>query len=220
MNRQLLLIGMLGLSLVLETNCRAQQQPAPQTSDQSTPPEAQSPAERNHSPDQLPMSTAAFVQKVAEDNRMAVEMARLATTRGQLSEVKDYAQQLMKDHMDSGNTLQSYASKHNITLPQDRISTLPPGSAPTPSNMPPRGLAAADDAIPWELSSKTGPEFDQAYIHMLVQDHRKAVALFEAQQQAKDMDSEILGFINNTLPVLRKHLSMAEALEKTIPSRL
>ncbi len=84
------------------------------------------------------------------------------------------------------------------------------------ANSRPEAMAAADEAHMRELSSKSGAEFDQAYINMMITNHEKAVEMFEQQRDARDNDAELRGFVNSTLPTLRSHLSQARDLEKTV----
>jgi putative membrane protein len=67
-----------------------------------------------------------------------------------------------------------------------------------------------------ELSAKTGAEFDKVYVQMMVDNHKKGVSLFEQQDKAKLGDAELQAFIRDTLPVLRRHLTMATDLQKEL----
>ncbi len=213
MKKNLFLIGAIGFGLVVQEG-RAQPQPAPQRNQSQT-----------SSQSARAMSTEAFVKKVAEDNQMEVDVARLASTRAKSPQVKDYAQQLIKDHTNSGETLKRYASRHNMTIPAtsaaSKASKTSQATASNRSNtatQTPEALARTDDSNSKELAAKSGADFDQAFIHMMVQDHQKAISLFEAQKNASNMDSEIRSFVNNTLPVLRRHLTRAVSIEKSLGS--
>lgn len=64
------------------------------------------------------------------------------------------------------------------------------------------------------LSSKSGAEFDKAYIEMMLIDHEKAIELF------KGIDNNTSGIIQNfaekTLPTLQMHLDSAKAIRASI----
>jgi len=63
------------------------------------------------------------------------------------------------------------------------------------------------------LDGKVGADFDKAFASAAVSDHKKAVKAFEkAANEAKDAD--VKAFAAKTLPALKEHLSMAEALQK------
>jgi putative membrane protein len=214
------------------------------------------------------MTARSFVEKVAEANQMEIEMSRMAASRAQSSQVKSYAQQLVRDHTKSLEDLKKYASKHNITLPSGNTnsasatstnnrsntntntnstsaasannrsntdtntntntnntsprtenrssSTTQSANTQTGAGTRPDALASADDAHMRDLSTKSGAEFDQAYIKTMVSNHEKAVQMFEQQRDMKDNDNELRGFVNNTLPTLRNHLTKARDLERTV----
>jgi putative membrane protein len=80
----------------------------------------------------------------------------------------------------------------------------------------PEALALADDSNLRELSSKTGGDFDQAYVMMMIDDHEKAIAMFEQQRNASTADGDLRDFVDDTLSTLRKHLSKAKDLQETV----
>jgi putative membrane protein len=225
MNRQWLALAAVGFVLVFWRPIQGQQQ--------TTRPGTQSDTRRSPtadpSRDTSPLTTPSFVKKVAEDSQMEMELARIAAMRASSAQVKAYAQQIVRDHTTLMSILQKYASKHNVTFPRGPGDTTASAGSrtnsnsvnrsntqPGPNSSTPGALASADTSPARELTSKTGADFDQAYVRMMVVDHEKAIALFEKQKAAKDADSEIRGFINNTIPLLRAHLDRAEALEKTM----
>ena len=60
-----------------------------------------------------------------------------------------------------------------------------------------------------------GQQFDTEYMQAMVKDHKSAVESFEkASKEAKDAD--VKAFATKTLPTLKHHLSMAEALQQKV----
>src|SRR5436190_4013780 len=130
MIKNLLLFGVIGLGLIIQLDGRVQQQTTPRNPGQSNIQERtqqpqtlpSTPQGTQRSPSQTPsqpaaaMTSESFVKKVAESNQMEIDMSRTASSRAKSAQVKDYAQQLVKDHIGSLDTLKKYASKHNITL--------------------------------------------------------------------------------------------------------
>ncbi len=55
-----------------------------------------------------------------------------------------------------------------------------------------------------------------AYIQMMIDDHQKAVTMFERQQTAKLGDSDLQDFIEDQVAVLRKHLNKARDIQKDL----
>lgn len=64
-----------------------------------------------------------------------------------------------------------------------------------------------------KLSGLSGKSFDRAYMEDMTEDHEKAVKLFQQYQQ-HGSNKELRAFAEQTLPVLREHLQMAQTLEK------
>ena len=63
-----------------------------------------------------------------------------------------------------------------------------------------------------DLKAKNGKDFDQSYDQVQLKAHRDAVALFEAYAKGGD-NAELKGWVGQTLPHLKEHLSMAEKLK-------
>jgi putative membrane protein len=61
------------------------------------------------------------------------------------------------------------------------------------------------------MAKLSGKEFDRTYAKMMVDDHKKAVALFKEQAE-KGEDAEVRQAAATTLPTLEEHLQMAEKL--------
>jgi predicted outer membrane protein len=52
----------------------------------------------------------------------------------------------------------------------------------------------------------------------MVHDHTKALAMFEQQHDAKLGDAALQSFINDEIPVLRRHLNKAKDIQKQLSS--
>jgi putative membrane protein len=80
--------------------------------------------------------------------------------------------------------------------------SLPLSSQPMPSDV------SAEKMI----ASKKGTEFDAAFKKKMVEDHEKAVKLFE-KESTSGSDPELKAFAGKTLPTLQQHLEMARKLQ-------
>ncbi len=105
---------------------------------------------------------------------------------------------MVEDHGKANEQLASIAQQKGIELPQD---------------LPEEAQQLQD-----ELQQKSGPEFDQAYMAAMVEDHEKAVALFE-QQAGSGEDADLRSFAEETLPVLQEHLDMARLMHEQVDCR-
>jgi putative membrane protein len=136
-----------------------------------------------------------FMMKAAQANLAEVEAGRLAGEKSTNSDVKKFAQMMVDDHSQANEQLTDLAQKKNISLPNE-----------------------PDDAHKKDagrLSDLKGAEFDRSYMTMMVQDHVKAVALFEATAKAAK-DSDVRAFAEKTIPVLKHHLDMARDLNNKV----
>lgn len=150
-------------------------------------------------------------------------MARMASTKAQAKDVKDYAKQLVDDHTKSQDKLRKYAMEKNITLRSTNPGTQT-GRSDSKVGQPEHEAGSArtqpdtSDSHMRELDSKSGAEFDRAYMQMMVDNHQKAIAMFERQKNAKVGDSDLQDFVGGQIPVLKKHLNKAEDIQKKLNS--
>ena len=133
-----------------------------------------------------------FVMDAAMGGMMEVELGRVAAQQGMSDAVKQFGQRMVDDHSKANTELMSLASSKGITLPTE--------------------LDAKHREHVTKLSSMTGAEFDRAYAKMMVSDHKKDVGEFE-KQSTRGMDADLKAFASKTLPTLKEHLQMAQALD-------
>lgn len=156
--------------------------------------EAASSANRNAggmSASQVSGKDQKFIMDAAQDGMAEVELGQLAQQKASNPEVKSFGQKMVEQHTQANEELKSIASKNNVTLPTD--------------------LEAKLKANVDRLSKLEGEQFDKAYMQHMVQDHKKAVSLFEkTSKSAKNED--VKQFAAKTLPTLRDHLQNAQTV--------
>jgi len=109
--------------------------------------------------------------------------------------VRQFAQQMVKDHTTALNELTQLAQSKNITLPE--------------------GLPDDATALQSKLSSASGKALDKDYMDSMVDDHKKDVSEFQdASQNAKDPD--VKQWAAKTLPTLEAHLQKAEQVDAKV----
>jgi putative membrane protein len=139
-------------------------------------------------------------EKVVDAYELSIYEVRLTDSMQKhliQDEVKTVARQIIDDHMSMANQIKSLASKKVITLPdalsQDRLDKI--------NNM----------------LSKKNSNYDKEYIDQLIEDHKKAINIYE--EAAKDSkDADIQSWFSSELPQLRKHLDMLTATHEKIKS--
>ena len=136
-----------------------------------------------------------FILDAANGGLMEVQLGTTASTAATSPAVKEFGRMMVDDHTKANSELTAITSKKGITLP----------AAPIGKNK---------DHIN-DLTSKQGADFDKAYVSMMVDDHKEDVSKF--QHEAKNgKDPDIKAFAAKTLPVLQKHLSSIQAIQKSM----
>ena len=64
------------------------------------------------------------------------------------------------------------------------------------------------------MTKLSGKAFDQHYVDMMVNDHKKDVAKFK-QESTSAKDDQLRSWAAKTLPVLQKHLDSIQAIKKS-----
>lgn len=135
-------------------------------------------------------SDTEFATMAAQGGMAEVQMAQLAQQKATSKDVQKYAKQMIKDHTKANNNLMKIAGKKQMTLP----------TAPNAEQM----------QMMQQLQAASGAEFDRMYIEMAgVQAHRTMQGLFETYINT-GTDAELKSFATKTLPVVQKHLRMAQ----------
>ena len=155
---------------------------------------------------------AEFIKRAAEGGMKEVEFGQLAQTRASDSNVKAFAERMVKDHSASNDELMSLAKKKGVTLPPSAKMTTdatrnPDPSVPGAGEPSARGTAGAGDP----LAALKGAEFDRAYMNQMVGDHEKTVQLFE-QESTSGQDAEVKAWAAKKLPTVREHLAQARSI--------
>jgi putative membrane protein len=134
----------------------------------------------------------AFAIEAAQGGMAEVETGKLAAENATNPDVKAFGQQMVDDHGKANEQLKSVAEKENLTLPTT--------------------MSAKHQAMYDMLKSKTGADFDKAYVDAMVKDHTEDVKDFKKEAE-KGKDEQIKGFASETLPVIQGHLEKIKAIQ-------
>jgi putative membrane protein len=186
------------------------------TGAQTSPPPSQTPPSQKPGASTAAMSSdVEFIKKAAEGGMKEVEVGKLAQSRASDSNVKAFADRMVKDHGAANTELMSLAKSKGVMLPPspDRRSTTADAAKPE------SGATGTSGQRPDPLESLKGAEFDRAYMTKMVEDHEKTVQLFE-QEANSGKDAEVKAWAAKTLPTLREHLSQARSVrDRLSPSK-
>ena len=130
-----------------------------------------------------------FLKEAIEGNFAEVQMGQLAQKQGNSDGVRSFGQMLEKDHSEANKKAVVVANSLGMTPPTE----------------PSKKQKADYD----KMSKMSGAQFDKAFAAHMVADHKKDVKEYERASKLKDAAGP---YAAETVPVLRKHLDAAQAL--------
>lgn len=137
---------------------------------------------------------AEFATKAAVGGMAEVALGKLALEKSSSPKIKAFAEMMVNDHGKANEELMTLAKVKNITLP-----------------------ATVDEEHQKkmdELKTKTGTDFDKAYVDAMVDGHEKTLKLM--QDEGKDgKDTDLKAFANKTAPVVQTHLTMIKKIQES-----
>jgi putative membrane protein len=150
--------------------------------------------------EKISMSDKSFVKDAAELGMAEVQIAQLAVTKAANPQVKRFAQMMIDDHTKNNDELTTIcARKDGVDLKTD--------------------LSGGAKRNYDKLNDLSGDKFDREFVNIMVDDHKKAVRLFEKASKKADAQ-DIKSYAARTLPALQHHLEQAQSLERDIKSRM
>ncbi len=132
-----------------------------------------------------------FIKKANEAGLTEIKAATLAKSKSQNPKVVGFANMMIADHTAAGKELQQIADKKYVAHEDDVIN--------------PDHQMMIDS-----LSKLNGPQFDKAYMNMMVEDHTKAVALFS--DMTRNTSKTINNYVEKYLPKMQEHLNSAKSI--------
>lgn len=133
----------------------------------------------------------AFVLEAAAYANLEVQMSRVAALRANANPVRSFAQSMAEDHSKARRKLKEIALSRDFRV-SDQLDD-----------------KRAD--ILMTLQRYAGDEFDREYLTQQVDQHRRAVRLFQEQAQ-RGRDDELRTFAESKLAALEAHLRTAREL--------
>jgi len=141
---------------------------------------------------QLSSGDEKALKDMAQANINEIAAARIALSKAQSSEVKAFAQQMVKDHGDALNKVQTVAQQKGVTLPTEPD--------------------AMHKAMATKLESQSGDAFDKLYMENAgTKDHQMVLSKLQSDStMIKDPDVKALADAHT--PVVEQHLKAAEQM--------
>jgi putative membrane protein len=136
-----------------------------------------------------------FVKKASACGLAEVNLSELALRLARDPAVKQFAQQMVNDHMRAVRELTAMANQRSIALPKE--------------------MNEKHKEIFDKLKTLSGEKFDREYMEAMVKDHEEVVKLFE--NASKDGKNEaVKEWAGKLTPIMKKHLEHAQEICKNV----
>lgn len=148
--------------------------------------------------DKLTGDEERFLLESALSGMMEVQLGKVAAQKGAHERVKEFGKRMQEDHTKMNERLKKIASAKNVQLPAK--------------------LSGKYQSAVERLGKLSGSEFDREYIDHMINAHGEDIQKFEIQA-GRAQDPDVRKFAADSLPLLKKHLELAEATQKQIETR-
>ena len=136
-------------------------------------------------------SDAKFMENIAQANIAEIETGKLALTRAQSPQVRQFAQHMVDEHTTLLNEGAQLAAAKGMA--------------------PPKSPDLKHQAAAKKLSMMSGASFDRAYMQQMVADHNNTLELLQ-QAAAQASDPQLRAHAQKAMPHVQQHLEMARRL--------
>ena len=138
---------------------------------------------------------------VVAANQIDVDAGKLAKSRSQNKEVKDFAQQMITDHTAVNKQAGALAKKLGVT----------PEDSDTSKSLK---QGAADNIA--SLKQQKGAQFDKAYVDHEVVYHQQVLDAIDKLLIPSAQNAELKGLITKVRPAIAAHLEHAKNLQASL----
>jgi putative membrane protein len=144
--------------------------------------------------DALDQEDKTFVREAATGGMAEVELSKIAQ-KSENADVKRFAERMIEDHTKANDQLTSIATGLGVEMPKT--------------------VDSEHQRMREKLQTLHGKAFDDQYTRDMVEDHNKAVKLFQ-QEERSGHNTELKEFAQKTLPTLEEHQKMALELSRKL----
>lgn len=138
-----------------------------------------------------------FLKETNQANNAERAYVPIVMSRSTNVEIKRYGQHMIHDHTQANQELVGLAAQKGVKLPH---------------NVPPEERAVIN-----RLGRDSGSRFDLAYKHEMIRDHTADIGAFK-REISIGSDPDVKAFAAKYLPVLQRHLKMAQDLRVPRPA--
>jgi putative membrane protein len=138
---------------------------------------------------QLSQQDQNFVKQAAQGGLEEIQSGQMAEQKGASQAIKQLGQTLVTDHTMMNEQLKQIAQQQGFTLPQS--------------------LPQDDRQEMQQLRNLSGQQFDRQFADEQIEDHQKMIQALQKEAQTTQ-DQALRAFAQSGIPVMQKHLQMAE----------
>ncbi|HEV2831740.1 MAG TPA: DUF4142 domain-containing protein [Hanamia sp.] len=131
-------------------------------------------------------------------DQIDIDYAAIAKEKSKNADVLKFAATMAKDHQSVNDQAVALATKLGVT-PQDNPVT--------------QSLLSGAATTKADLNSKSGADFDKAYIDNEVAYHKAAIDLVENKLIVDATNPELKSLLQTALPIFKQHLAHAEMIQ-------
>jgi putative membrane protein len=134
-------------------------------------------------------------------DQIDIDYAAIAKQKSKNTKVLEFAATMAKDHQSVNDQAIALATKLSVTPKDNAITQSLLSGATTTKEM---------------LNSKSGAEFDKAYIDNEVAYHKAAIDVVENTLIPNATNAELKSLLQSALPVFKQHLAHAEMIQQEL----
>ncbi len=142
------------------------------------------------------------LEKIHAANQAELQMAQLGAQNAQSEQVKDFAQKMQSDHQQMDQQLTQQAQTMGVSLEGKTFQ---------------KETQSAQKGLQ-KLQSKTGTDFDKAFMSQMVKDHEKDLKAVKgaAKDAQKGNQPELASALQDAQTRIKGHLDHAKQLQKAV----
>ena len=146
------------------------------------------------------MDASGVLSQLAAANKLEIQQAQAAAKKATTPTVRQYAQQLLKDHKANAQKLQQVAKQAGVTLADTGAQT----------------TTESQSATMGELEGKSGKEFDQAFIAAQITAHEQNIDKIRNQLLPSTDQPAVRDYLQQTASAMEGHLASAKQLQQDL----
>ncbi len=139
---------------------------------------------------------APFIREVGQDNMMQVQMAELAKDRARDRRVRDFAEQIIRDHTRIQNQWDAMLERNDVSHRTTHLGTLHREKVDL-------------------LKDERGRNFDRAYMTTVIRQHDDELRYWRKEGRATRA-RQVRNLVNNGLPILEQHFAEAKRIGRQV----